>query len=184
MPRNLAKNFEAAYRDPELLSSRGTASLLDARLIQLLEQIREHGPAELWKDLRKTWRKLKAAHSSGDATEMQSALAEVGRIIEAGASQGDVWQQIQQIVAQRTVLVTAEHKRQVELQLVMDIQQASAFTASLQAAVVAEITDRDMLIRISRRFAEILNAAMGRQVVEVPGSVVIATAPQGQNDNL
>jgi hypothetical protein len=182
LPRNLAKDFHRALEDPELLSARSMAALLDSRLIQMLRQIEQAGPADLWRDLRKAWGKLESAHADGDAKLMQATLSKVGEIIKQGATDDQVWRSIRDIVRDivrdRVSATTAEHRRLCDLHQVMTMDQAAVFARAMQDAVVSVVIDRQQLARIARRFAEVLNNLSGGQVISVsaPASPLAATS--------
>lgn len=111
LPEGLAERFEHFVDDPELQNLRSEIALMDTRIATLLDGLDENVSAELWSELREAYRDMRFAMQQDDNESMAEALNTMGRLIEQGADQAEVWRETTEIVDQRRKLVETENKR-------------------------------------------------------------------------
>lgn len=155
-------NFLAAFDDPDLLSHRSYVALHEARVIELLDQLKSSDAGDYRARLLELWNALETANAEPVDPEDQEARARkavkvtgilnsIGKLIKDGAAEDEVWQAVAAAMRDRQQSATQEHRRLVELQGVLTIDQAMALVVVLSDIVKSEVSDLKALGRIGQK---------------------------------
>lgn len=143
LPANMLQRVKEAGNDPDLLSLREEITLIDARLMQLLERVEDGGGTTNWQTLNRTWRALLNAQRQRVPDEDQ--IAELARtmndIIGRGLHDAMVWIDIQNTIESRRRLIMTESKRLVDMRQMITAERAINFAISLAAVIRERLTD-------------------------------------------
>ena len=143
LPERLRDRFNSFLEDPDLLSARSTAALLATRLSELMEKL-DSGEndhlleriAEAWSAFKDANRRAREAGDDDDARsrareDAQAATQELDRLISAGGSDVLVWQEIRAVAKEYTGASSVEHKRLVDLNQMLTIEQVMVLSSAL-----------------------------------------------------
>ena len=181
LPAGIAERYEASLRDPDLLSARSDIALLDARLKILCEQFLTGECFEVWQSLSEAWGELQSANrrlreNAGDGgdpnaaakarEQSAAALNRIGEAIRSGSKEQEVWGEVVQAIKDRAAVSSIEHRRMVDLQQLLTIEQAMVLFNALVAtnqAVIGRLAEqysfdaRKPLAEIGNGFARLFN---------------------------
>ena len=168
LPQGLMTKYDEARKDPDLLNLRDEISLNDARLKQLIEKLPEGGASRSWIDLRSTWtellnaqRAVSNAATDPERRQAQQSLANVFRqlneVIEDGASEAGVWNDIITTVDNRRKLVASESKRLTDMEQTITAEKAMALVYAvldiIRRNVVTIVTDPAVQKKLTSKIA-------------------------------
>lgn len=161
LPETLARTFEEAWHDPELLSLRRQIALHEAREHELSEQLSD-GP-EIVVSVKKTWANLRAVRNSDDEDEVAAAWKAHDMALSAQGMNGQLWQELRREAQLITKLKAAENERLDRLHQRLSREQAVAFIRAMSVSVKDAVTEivQDAAIRssvlreVSTRFAQL-----------------------------
>jgi len=149
LPSRMLANYEAAKSDPELLAMRDEVSLIDARLADLLDRAHAGESAASWRAVQETYQKFRTALARKDLLEMSSLIQQFGAQLSEGVGEAEAWDEIRACIEQRRKLVESERKRLIEMQQMVDADQAMALVRSLVASVREHVHDPAILRAIT-----------------------------------
>lgn len=141
LPDRLADRYEAAIRDPELLSCRAEVALLHARVVELVKRLHTGESGSLWRRLRQVFDSLQEAMRSKDTEKVGEMLTEMGKIVKQGAKDERVWAQLIGTIDAKTRLSDREVNRLRVTQQIITAEQAMTLVAALAAAVRRAVPD-------------------------------------------
>lgn len=168
LPQGLMSKYDEARKDPDLLNLRDEISLNDARLKQLIEKLPEGGASHSWIELRSTWTELLNAQravsnalTDTDRKQAQQTLANVFRrlneIVEEGASEAGIWNDIITTVDNRRKLVASESKRLTDMEQTITAEKAMALVYAvldiIRRNVGAIVTDPAQQKKLTSKIA-------------------------------
>ena len=123
---DMRKRYEAAKKDPDLLTHEPELRLLDAQLHKTLQAANEMNCEALLKRARETWEKMEAAQASQNAEEYLTRLKEVGEILKGHHTTAIEWKEVREIMEQRGRTLERETRRIKESQTSMSQEQVLA----------------------------------------------------------
>lgn len=151
----LRDGFKAALADPELLACAEEIALLQARIVELVDQL-GRAAAPPWDALAGALDVVKAA---GDA-DRAGALAALERVIHGGANaaarQGELWGELQRTIALKGRLAQAEQALAQERGALVPMSMFLDFSKIVLQAARAIIADADVLSRFQARVVALL----------------------------
>ena len=160
LPAKTCEHYERSYRDPLLLSIRDNIALLQARRAQLLLRI-EFGDSVQWREeLAEQWGELKAAVKTDDADSLRDALNTMGRLIEGGSNDDQVWKDIQEVDRDLVKWKEAEHRRESDLKVTLSLADAAAMVVKYHAAVMSVVVDVGQRRDIEAEYATLFRDAV------------------------
>ncbi len=174
----LDKVIEAS-NDPNFLSVRQEAEVLQARALTLLEQIDTPEGEILWSKLEECWLQLQLLRENPEA--FQETMNEVGRIIREGSSQRDKWREFRDLVKEIKDLKSHEHTRLVETGYLVQADEALGVVKALLEIMRANVKDRTALRNIHKG-AELLLLRGGMKKAIQPAESVVDQPPEPCND--
>jgi hypothetical protein len=148
LPVRLAATYEAARQDPDLLALTDKLAVIEARLLQLMEQLEAGGGAramaridDAFKALRGAWENQDSTHTAADWDALASAIA-------AGKQDAALWQEIFTALEQFRRLSESERKRLIEAERMYDVRSVMTFVGAVAAVLKQVIHDRQVLSEV------------------------------------
>jgi hypothetical protein len=177
-PPRLRDRFNAALNDPDLLSSREAAAVLSTRLVELIAKLDSGENDHLLERIAEAWADFKdakvRARNAGDDDEVrakarddaQAATKELDRLISAGGNDMICWQEIRAVTKEFSSVSSAEHKRLVDLNQMLSIDQVMVLSSALlqmnkdvieRYAAIHNFDGKRALAEIGNGFAKLFN---------------------------
>jgi len=172
LPQHMRERFESAMADPELLSLRGLVALCDAKLSDALERYGQSDTHKFRDRLLAEWTKFKQANTqraetaddkAAKAAKLGAILNEVDQIIASGAKEQDAWESVITAIRERASITMQEHRRLVDLDQILTIEEAFSLVVGLHAAVDRVVKDRSLRNAIGQELEKALGLA-GRTI--------------------
>lgn len=156
LPDAVAARYREAYDDKELLEIRGDVALFAARQTELTGRIDTGEAGYLWAKLREAWADLqtsqndakRAAETGNDAAlaiareKSAAALTAVGNMIQRGAANEAVWDEILTTTERLVKVKEAEMRRLDRLNQMMTLEQVILIFGQMHAAIAASVRRR------------------------------------------
>lgn len=160
LPAELMGKFNEARRDPDLLSLRDEISLNDVLILSLVEKLPSGGARQSWTDLQSAWKELIAAQrrlsNARDDAERSSAQHIVGNvlqrmntIIEDGAGEAKVWNDIIVSIDNRRKLAQTEARRLADMEQYITSEKAIALVYAILDIIRRNVPDKGALSSIA-----------------------------------
>lgn len=185
MPAHMKGVFERTMNRDDLVHLRGEIALLEAREVDLLQQVQGGGSKDFWKKIRSLRKKhdalqeaLEDARANGakwdqakvdeKQAEIDTVTTEILGMIDKGADEAQVWEEILSTVEMRRRLSDTERRRLEMLQAFLTPDQALAFASNLVAIIRDVVADRKQISAIVARVQALLpsGAGMAESVVD------------------
>lgn len=160
LPLRLAAQYAEAEKDPDLLNLRDEMALSETRLVDLLKRVDTGEAGAIWGQARAAMGDFQKARGLGDTDKMRATLALLEGVIDRGAEEWRIWQEIGESIEQRRKLVVSEHKRLVAMEQMITSERAMLLLAAVVSVIQTHVSDRSALDGISRD----LRAILARQV--------------------
>jgi len=155
MSAHLVENYEAGRNDNDLLALRDEIAVVDARIMELMDQVKEFDFVSNSKQITDAYRGVMNAIAARDRTKQAKHLADMGKLINGNANAVNTWDGIFEAFDLRRKLVESERKRLVEIQQFMDRTEALQLAQRLLLAVHASVRDVKTLQAIQFEFDRI-----------------------------
>lgn len=177
LPVSFLRRYEEAMNDPNLIELRSEISLLDVRIHELIEHVKEGENTRFWTELHTVWTKFMHAIRTNDTQKQNELLLILNQIVINGASEREAWQDITSLVEKRRKLVETETRRLVQANQMITVEQAmyllTLTIGALQEAVFLyadQTTARHILEDAKRRYDQVLSATGNPKAID--GSLV------------
>lgn len=165
LPDSLAKNYNKALHDPDLLALRDAIALFESRLLDVLKRVNAGESGRLWKMLQAAYNAMLEARAQNDGAQVAARLNDIGSLIQRGIADYAAWGEVREVVEQGRKLRETEHKRLVAMQMMVSKEEQMNLVAALVSMVRRHISDRDTLAAISTDLIGILNHESGARLV-------------------
>lgn len=119
-PKGVAAKIEKLMQDPQLLNLSEDAAIATARIQILFEELDSGGGLESWEILGGLYAALVAAMREQDSKAIAENLNRIGEVIQDGQRDYMTWGRIQAAQDHKVKIATAEHKRRVDMQMLLD----------------------------------------------------------------
>lgn len=126
LPANLIQQYNDSRKDPDLLALRDDISLIDVRLGELVKQIPTGGASHSWVELQYKWKQMLEAQRNGNTDAARQLLGQIGTVIDEGAHETGIWEDIKDTLESRRRLTASEAKRLTDMQQVITSERAMA----------------------------------------------------------
>ena len=160
IPTRIALHYEAARKDPDLISLKEENAVLVARINDLFTTLRKEG------DSATTWKKLKVAvyrwRSTKDPAQKALYLSEIIDNIEEGSRQADIWNDLYTALNMRDRMVKTESKRRVMYGHTMNIEEVWSLLGKV-LSIIKEFVDADKFSKIGREFERLVLSRTGEE---------------------
>lgn len=164
LPTAVAKKFNVAREDPELLSIRDDVALFDARRSIIAERLNTGESGASWELLQKHWsefergNRMSAEGVASDNPELRAEARElitksinaVGKLISQGAGEESQWKELQKTTHELAALKQSETTRLQKLHSMMTAEEALLLIHQVQQAVMSVITNVEQQREIGR----------------------------------
>jgi hypothetical protein len=157
LPQRLQERYEASLDDSELLNRRAEIAVLDARIGDLLKRVDSGESGRLWYELMDSWQSLQAKRTPENAVRHQQA-------IERGREDYAAWSEITDIFKVRDKLASSESKRLVEMQTMMDTQEALTVVRYLVDSVQRHVHDVEDRIAVAADLSQFIRGRIAGRV--------------------
>lgn len=131
MPTQIAQRFDAAKSDPELLSTRHSAAVLQARIDELLERVYSGESGAAWREIAKLWREFWKFRTAGNVAKMQEMIELLDEPIRRGIADHAAWEEMGQQMDRHARLADQELRRLDKLQATMTVEDAMAMLGTV-----------------------------------------------------
>lgn len=154
LPTRMAARYAEALSDGELIALRDELALTDARLSDLLGKVETGEAGDLWRDLRDA--KVAFSAARGDSAKAAPYLAQILSLIDRGARDWMVWNDIGNTIERRRRIAETERKRLEAMQNSMTAEQAMLLLGAVVDTIRRHVTDREVLRGISSDLSGLL----------------------------
>ncbi len=168
LPQELLNKYNEAQKDPDLLNLRDEIGLMDARLKQLIEKLPSGGASHSWTEIKDAWksfleaqREANAARTDEQRTRAQNkvadALRSINEIIDEGAKEAGLWNDIIISVDNRRKLTASEARRLTDMQQTITAEKAMALVYAVLDIIrrnAVMIPDADLQKKFTSKVAE------------------------------
>lgn len=145
----LLQKYQAAMKDPELLSLRESLAILEIRGKELLERADSGESADRWRMALEAWSDFKGKRNS---LFEPAAFAKLNSVMEDAMHDYASWRQLFDIFELRRKLSESERKRLLEMQQIITAEDAAKLITALQMAVIRIVDDSSKLKLIEYEF--------------------------------
>jgi hypothetical protein len=187
IPERLSKKYLQSVNDPEIIALNDDIALVETRIKQLIDNIDKDAPPAVWADAQDTFNQFMMFRRLNDPDKAREMLDRLEDIINNAGSEREAWDEVFTRLEQRMKLAQAEMKRRIEMQNLLNAEQAMDMVSRLLAAVnegsEAVIDDeklrKELYLAIGQRFARITGSG-NRSVLEAVKSGTVELArPSG-----
>lgn len=148
----LLEKFQAAEKDPELVSLRGALSMVKVRVFELIDRIDTGESPERWRQALEAWSDFKGKRNS----MMESkAFAALDDIMEAAYHDYMAWKQIFDALDLERRLSESERMRLKDMHQMMTAEDIARIVTQLQMAIIRIVDDPRKLKQIEHEFIRI-----------------------------
>lgn len=172
LPKGLRERYEAFIADPDIVALTSEIALTDARLSQLVQMVDVGESGARWASLKAAYAELQAARSVKDdvlrAQRLADSVNRIGALIEQGAKEVEVWSEIGATIEQRRKLAESEQRRLVAMQQTLTAEQALMFMTAVLDVIRMNVSDRDVLQRISVELIRLTSSKTSRVIESAP----------------
>jgi hypothetical protein len=164
--------YEAAMKDPKLLSAAPNAALWDARIIELLDLLQQQEASGLWGRVGQAWgdhkemlRDLVAAVRAGDQSRFRQSLARleeqtnrstIDQIIEKGSALDSVWREIKEADDHSVRAKAVEQKRRNDQRQMIPIAQFRGILSAIEMAIFNALEDKRQMAAVQREYRRLV----------------------------
>ena len=162
----LESKYQDALQDRYLLHLRDEIAILDARLKDLLPQVKEGANAAAWKKVTAQYRLLKTAFKKEDMGSVHALLDTLDEAMAEGKREIDLWFDIQATMEQRRKLVETEQKYLAQTNQMIPLESAivllsgtiSAIKNSLKKYVANHEVEETIVLDAQREYERLIGA--------------------------
>lgn len=155
LPKNLGEVARAAVSDPDRMELQTELALLRAQLYDSVSRWDATGP-QLWDESQTIWAAYRAARSRGNAEGMADAIKRLESLSERGYVDYLARKESRDIIQDIRKVSESERRRMVDAQYMLSADQVVLLMSRVTEAIMAEVTDPDVLQRLTRRFTALL----------------------------
>jgi len=167
LPARLAGDYLASLGDPQLTHFTDQIAVHDTRYKELLRALDGSDLGAAWVDVKAAWDAYVVTRAQGDVVGMREALDNVERQITRGHATRSLWLDITEQSKHLKDLRQAEHKRLVDLDVMLTQQQClllfGLLLHTMQQAISTHVTDTEMARTLLLAIQEGVNR------IELPG---------------
>lgn len=166
LPEHLVELYDRYRNDPDILVQRDSIALLEVRLMDVLQGIKEGVAAPNWVALRKVVRTVKEELPERISRELMLAVEDLNTLCEQGSYRQEQWTEVRGLVQDIRKISDTEQKRIVTAQHVMRADEVMALVDALGGLVRENVKDADALRRIETGIARFIGQKPVGQIGE------------------
>lgn len=158
LPTRLSEAYEKARADPELLSLRDEAAILQARIADILGRVDTGESRRFWAKAAEGMDAFDAASAAGDTAGMRAALDALRGAIKGGARDWQSWEELQRTIESYRRVSESERRRLVDMQAMISAEEAMTFAGALTSLVRQHVADQDALTAIQEGMRQVFES--------------------------
>lgn len=171
--------FQELSADQDILSLDENISLIDVRLIELIQSLAEGGnPAELWKKASRAWDLMWRATMRADENAVAKHRDEIEAMLRDGLGDTTTWEEIDRISITRMRLTDTEMKRREKMKYMILAEDAMAdyrkvgieIRKAIDGASIPDVVKNKILMRIMDGLEKVwslgINPRAGNDAIE------------------
>jgi len=154
------RRYQQAINDPDLISMNSEIALIDVRIAENLERLMAgDGHAAGWfTDLKVAADMLERAIRQGDSDAFADMAHSLLLVVQRGPNEGELWQEMLDLMEQRRKLAREERQHRVTMQLFATVEDQMTLVSRLAYLVKAHVKDPKALRAIAAGLDNILGA--------------------------
>lgn len=164
LPARLTERYEEALADDKLADFTEDLAIVDARLDDLFQQMDAGGGREIFTNIKEAYTSFKHANQDGDSQAMRESLRRLDLEINRGSSESFLWTEIRELQEQRRKIILAQAKHLQLTNQTITVTKVNLLISALLDAVRSEVSDANILNRISQKFLRIMNGGAAGQL--------------------
>lgn len=157
LPTRLLDRYQAALDDNTLLSLREDVALITTLLDDKLERWADSGSDPDWQDVFAQIDLIKTSFRSWEWERAEQELQLLVDRVQARRSEGVILDEVRSLIDQRAKLATQEHRRLIDLDQVLTVEQVVTIAAALAAVVREIVPDQRVHGQLEDGFARVLS---------------------------
>lgn len=165
IPKGLKSLLEQAASDPDLLNLRDEIAVLQVAIADSLATLENVTSVQV-SSLREAAKSVREAEGT-DAYD--AALASLLTLCESASSASDQWHKIADLAERKARLVSAEHKRSVELEQMIPASRLYALIEFVVQVIRDTVKDRELIVAIGDRLRTVFDQAPDRRIDRTVG---------------
>lgn len=165
MPADVQRLYEEALSNPDLLEMSDHIALLEGRVKEVLQILKEEEVVPRWSILREIFQGFMTAVLTGDEDEKVAALEAINEMFDAGEKFDRTWATVQDTQEQLRKIADTEIKRRKELQLMVPIERVLVLMGAVATAVKRHVTNP---AEIQAVYEELETFRTGSAVIDHP----------------
>ena len=168
----LAAKYNEMKKDGRILSNRHSITIIDHRVMQLMERIDADDVPDRLNKLQKLWNEFREMEAIGNNIEANRVKKEIDTQFAAAREDYLSWEQMFNALDVRRKMVDSEVKVAKDIQAILTAEDAYELVAKLLASVIQIVNDPNKLKQIQYEFTKIVgDTPIGHDTVidiEVP----------------
>lgn len=165
LPQHLLDRYEDALADSELLSIREDVALLTALIDDKLAQWANSNQGPNWQDVFNQIDMIVGSFRVWDWTRSEAELRSLASLVSERRNEAVVIDEVRSLMDQRARLAVQEHRRMIDLDQVLTVEQVMTIASALAAIVKEEVPDPAIHQRVQQRFTLALQGAKASDLV-------------------
>jgi hypothetical protein len=161
MPARIAQRFELAHEDPELLSTRNSSAIVQARIDELLERVYSGESGFAWKQLGKLWADFRRFRAAGNVPKMQETLELIDEPMRLGLADHAAWEELGFQLDRHARLADQEQKRLDKIQATMTVEEAMGLLGTVLDVLRRHVADEATLDAIGAELEQLVSLDAG-----------------------
>jgi uncharacterized protein YjcR len=152
----LASKYNEMKKDGRILSNRHSITIIDHRIMQLVERIDANDAPDRLNKLQKLWNEMRDFEMRGNEVEATLIKKAIDVQFEKAREDFLSWDQMVNILDARRKMVDSEVKVAKDIQAILTAEDAYELVAKLLASVIQVVNDPNQLKRIQYEFTRII----------------------------
>jgi len=179
LPDRLGEAFLRALEDPELTSLAQELALVDARAVELVEQLPTGETGAAWDAVHGALAEARAALDADPprADRARAALERAAGPAQAAQQERALWGELYEALEARRRLADTERRREADLEAALTAKQAAQLVGAIVAAVAEIVRDPSEKLALAARIGVLLDgggqrARRAQRALEAESEVV------------
>ncbi|MDP8910250.1 MAG: hypothetical protein M3N47_14310 [Chloroflexota bacterium] len=141
LPTQMLARYQVALDDPELLSVRDDAALLEARIREKLADLAGRSALPDWRDATERAERLAENLHAWDAARIEHEVRDLVRLLTQRRNDAAAFHEVRSLMDQKARLARQEHKRLIDLQQMIPVERAMLLIQRLSAVINDVLAD-------------------------------------------
>lgn len=156
LPKRLLDTYQEGLSNPKLLELKDQISLIDTRIVEQLQKMDTGESGMTWQLLKEAFAELQQAIQDDDANKRNSSVAIIGRLIDVGNKDIEIWEAIYEGVEMRRKLAESERRAMLQAEQMLTLSEAMSMIGAILVGVKEHVKDRAALAAINAHVAKIV----------------------------